>query len=275
MMTSSTLLSILVELLWALPGLCVSLVGIRVAVHRWRRHPAVSGLVVTSLGMMIAVNLAQRIGTRLIVNQINWGGWDAESIGLYLGIVGMVALPVRAVAWVLLLIALFGWRDSVQHSMQPHPPAFQFSIRGLMIATVAVAFLCAAGRLLVSLLGESAGILLNMLDELPIFVCLGIGVWLGIARIPRNPGPMKLALFGLGLLATSLILSMGMHLWLKATRSYDLLALITFMTAVLTVMGATGWALIIAAVFWRDDATVASPFAKAAGTQSSPLNVPL
>jgi hypothetical protein len=250
-MASSPWWSILTDLLWSLPSFTVSIIAMAVALNRWKRHPTVSALVLISVGMLIVVGLVHRIGARLIVDQANAGGWGSESIDVYLGVLSIGALPIRISAWAMLLVALFGWRE--RPADQPRTPAFQFSIRSVMIVTVVIALLCALGRGLVWLFGEQAGVLLSSLNEVPIIVCQLVGIWLAIARWSWHPRESQLALLGFGCMLAALVI-MWIGVWFVMTMSYDeAVRAELFLGPVGTALATLGWVLIIVAIFSRGE----------------------
>ncbi len=103
-----------------LPVLIVWLVGGVLALVHWRRHPRVSLLALIALGVFFIQML---VGTYLsiwlpmtLVRQ----GMSAAQMGLIMMARGVVQSLVSAVAWALLIAAVFGWRSKQDGAAQEH-----------------------------------------------------------------------------------------------------------------------------------------------------------
>lgn len=231
-----------------LPIYAVWLVGIVVALIRWGRHPQVSAIVAASLAGLLVLNVGTRIASSMIISAARRGGQPLASIGVYLGILGIAASLLRASAWIALLIALFGWRQSAPQTSGL--PAFQFSIRGLMILTLAVALVCGLGRGLVLWLGESAAFLLNLIDDIPLIICWIIGLRIAIRRWPVHSQVSAFALWGICIQLATLFA--WQVVWFSRPAMQNLLGTYLF-SALLTMISAGGWVLILIAVLgWRE-----------------------
>lgn len=238
-------------LAWSLPGMCVWTVGLIVAINRWNRHPRVSALIVGSLAVMIAATLAYRIGTTIVFETLRSAGqWR---FGLYVITLELAMAGVRTACFAAMIVAVFDWRPTAEGT---YPAAWQFNIRGLVRLTVAVAFLCALGRAAAGRLGDVSPQLLQLVDDIPVYACLTIGMWLATARWARHPQVSQLALFGLGLsLVTSVV---GQTVWLSILPWSNSRSLIPLMNLGLTGCASLAWVLILcAALGWR---TLDSPF---------------
>lgn len=102
--------SILSQYLIQSPVYLVWIAGIVLAIARWRRHPTVSLLTLASLVLFSARSL---IGTFLNVwlpITLHEQGIGAERIGVFLAARGVISALVAALAWGLLIAAVFGWR---------------------------------------------------------------------------------------------------------------------------------------------------------------------
>jgi hypothetical protein len=166
-----------------IPIYAIWLVGIVVALARWSSHPRVSAIIAASLASMLVLGVGLRFGTAMILNGTRGAGQSTASVGVYLGILALVASLLRAGAWAAVLIALFGWRDRSTVVAAP----FQFSIRGLVVLTLAVALLCGLVRGLIYLLGESAAYLLNLIDDIPLILCWIVGIRVAVRRWRVHP----------------------------------------------------------------------------------------
>jgi hypothetical protein len=101
-----TIQTVLVQI----PVLLVWLVGVVLALVYWRRHPMVSTLVLTALGLLFI--------TALFGASLNWWlpliharGVPAARFGLIIGIISIIRAMINATAFALLLAAIFGWRS--------------------------------------------------------------------------------------------------------------------------------------------------------------------
>jgi hypothetical protein len=98
-------------------------IGFVLALSRWRRHPRVSLFALLAFGMML-VNSFQRL---LLPPIINYYGWTADQMGpFFFTVIGLITGLTSAVAWALVLCAIFGWRDGPkkQNFYPPEPPTF-------------------------------------------------------------------------------------------------------------------------------------------------------
>jgi hypothetical protein len=92
------------------PYYVVWLVGIILCAARWQRHPTVSLLALLGFGLLLVQSL---VGTFLfywVVRQQSDAGWTSQQLSSYLTALNLARTAVSSVAWVLILVALFGWR---------------------------------------------------------------------------------------------------------------------------------------------------------------------
>lgn len=106
-----------------IPVFLVWLAAIILAVIHWRRHPRVSLITLIAFGMFFVAAL---VGTALI----SWLPLALHERGLpgsQMGNVVIIANFLRglfdAVAWILLVAAIFGWRRAQPESPQSNPQA--------------------------------------------------------------------------------------------------------------------------------------------------------
>jgi hypothetical protein len=247
-MSGPTLWSWLLDLS-VLPIYAVWLVGIIVALVRWSRHPQVSAIVAASLVGLLVLNLAMRVGSSMIISAAQSSGQPLASIGVYLGILGVATSLLRAGAWSALLIALFGWRPAAAQSASL--PAFQFSIRGLMFLTLAVAVLCGIGRGLIFLLGESAAFLLNLIDDVPLIICWIMGMRVAVRRWNAHPQVSQLAVLGICIQLAVLVL--WQVWWITRLTVQDFPPPTYLVSSLLALVSVGGWVMILVATFgWRE-----------------------
>lgn len=253
-MSSSPLASHLISLVSAVPLLAVWIVGIVVALARWWKHPSVSALLAGALLALLVLSLTMRLGSFLIIQSSQQPGQSPQTTGLYLGILAIAGSLIRTGAWAAVLVALFGWRPLPGE--RPAAAPWQFSILGLMGVTLAVAVLCGFARWLVFWLGESAAHLIQMVDDIPLFVCWIVGLGLAIWRWKRHPQVSLLTVLGIGtFIANTVIWQIA---WITITtggRFGWASALGVFSVLVAT----ASWVLLIAAVLRDREAAVGPP----------------
>jgi hypothetical protein len=114
----NTLWITLAQLLPQLPFYLAWLAGMVVALVTWQRHPMVSLLTLIALALFALLALGGTLGFVWVVNQ---SGGAAERAWL-LSAIGLVRAVVGTAAWVLLLVAVFGWRQPP--APRPSPPPF-------------------------------------------------------------------------------------------------------------------------------------------------------
>jgi hypothetical protein len=230
---------------WMLPGLTVWTAGLLVAASRWSRHPPVSALIVASLGTLIAATLLYRLAFAVIVESL--GGSGLRNIGLYLGFLQLAMSGVRTVCYAAMIAAVLGWR---QASGETRPAPLQFSIRGLVLLTLVVALLCGLGRAVAGWLGDAGPQFIQLVDDIPVYACLAVGIWLAIVRWRRHPEVSQLAAIGLGLsLAVSIA---GQTIWLLVFQWSSSRSLIPLVSLGLSLIAAVAWVLILCGAFgWR------------------------
>lgn len=113
-MMSSDWSSILLSQLTNLPLLLVYVVGIILAAVFWQRHPAVSLLSTLAFSILL---FGQVFGVALTL-WVSAGGHDlsGQQLARLFSLLNIVRVFLGTAAWVLLLMALFGWRTV------PSPP---------------------------------------------------------------------------------------------------------------------------------------------------------
>ena len=100
--TGAVLVQVLSALIIQSPVLLVMVVGAVVAIARWRRHPRVSALVLAAVLIAALTLLTGPIISGVLCTVIGWRVLTCE----------LVTATPYAVAWGLLLAAVFGWRPT-------------------------------------------------------------------------------------------------------------------------------------------------------------------
>jgi hypothetical protein len=93
------------------PVLLVWLVGAVVALARLPRHPGVSSLVLIALGLALAISLVSAVLYAWLPHVLHEGPLRDIRPELLFGAVGLATCAVHAIAWALILVAAFAWRD--------------------------------------------------------------------------------------------------------------------------------------------------------------------
>jgi hypothetical protein len=137
---------------------------------------------------------------------------------MLLGLLSLVYTLVRTAAWVGILTALFGWRPDPP-GMPPLPQSrFQFSILSLLILTTVVAVLCVVLRTIIAWLGDSALVLVQFVDEIPLVTCWVLGIRVALVRWPKHPGVSLAAVIGIGLSLAAFLASI-LHMLVIVSQS--------------------------------------------------------
>ncbi|HZN35681.1 MAG TPA: hypothetical protein VFB80_17750 [Pirellulaceae bacterium] len=231
-----------------LPILCIWLAGGLIAIVRWHRHPGVCALVVLSIVTMIAATSATHIAVQYFTRSNS-----PVLVQQYLAMTGLVNMLLRTIAWGAILTAVFGWRPA---PIGVARPMLQFSIRGLLTLTLAVALLCAAGRAIVGWLGGVSQYWISIVDDLPMAICWLCGVWIAIRRWPAHPPVSAIALAAIALSAASFL---AFHLVWMSNLNSGTIYLVQWASLLSGIIAPIVWALLLAAALgWRADATAAA-----------------
>jgi hypothetical protein len=108
------------------PLILVWVIGIVLAFSRWQRHPRVSQFTLIACAAMIANIVVGRFLTIGLPITMRDSGWTTSQIGLIYAAIGIVSALIAAAAWIMILCAIFGWRDGRQKQdfFPPAPPTF-------------------------------------------------------------------------------------------------------------------------------------------------------
>lgn len=102
----------LTSLLFHLPVALVWLVGVAFALLFWQRHPRVSLLTVVAIALLFLDTLADTILNVAVPLSFYSQGMSATQIGLFFAAKNAITSIVAAIAWGLLIAAIFGWRKT-------------------------------------------------------------------------------------------------------------------------------------------------------------------
>ena len=120
------LIPTLTSLATSIPLFLVWLIGIAVALSRWRRHPRVSLFAAIAFAVMIGSTIILRVVYMLGPLMMRERDWTTSEIGTIFAVIGIVSALINAAAWALILSAIFGWRAhrEKENLFPPAPPAY-------------------------------------------------------------------------------------------------------------------------------------------------------
>jgi hypothetical protein len=102
--------AVLSSLLIQLPIILVWLVGVALSLVFWRRHPTVSAMtLIAFIGFLIVAIIGTYLNTWLPIT-LQQRGLTAGRIGTILAVTGIINALVHTCLWVLVTMAIFGWR---------------------------------------------------------------------------------------------------------------------------------------------------------------------
>jgi multisubunit Na+/H+ antiporter MnhC subunit len=108
------------------PVIIVWVIGIILALSRWRRHPRVSQFALIACAVMIINLVVGRFLTIGLPITMRDRGWTMSQIGPIFAAIGIITALISAAAWTLVICAIFGWRDQrkKENLFPPAPPTF-------------------------------------------------------------------------------------------------------------------------------------------------------
>jgi hypothetical protein len=101
----------------------VWVIGVALAISRWRRHPRVSLFALFAFAIMLVSRFQNVLLPPIMVRY----GWTESQIGpIFFTVINLITGLTSVVAWALVLCAIFGWRDGSQKQnfSPPEPPTF-------------------------------------------------------------------------------------------------------------------------------------------------------
>lgn len=114
--------ALVMMLLPVLPLQLVWLVGMILALMRWSRHPGVSALVLIALMLFSFSTLAGALFSYWLPRMLMESGRTSSQLNFYFSILSITRAAVGTVGWILLLVALFGWRYSPTQMVMEYYP---------------------------------------------------------------------------------------------------------------------------------------------------------
>lgn len=119
-----TLVTTLAVISVSLPVIIVWVIGIALALSRWRRHPRVSQFALIACAVMIINTVVSRSLTVWMPLAMRDYGWTTAQIGSIFTAIGIISALISAAAWALVICAIFGWRDQRQkENFSPPAPS--------------------------------------------------------------------------------------------------------------------------------------------------------
>jgi hypothetical protein len=126
-----------------LPAMLVWLVGIAVALSTWRRHPRVSQTALVACVLLLVNAAGGPVAQFWVFQGMSQLGWTGQEYGRIMALVTLVRVAFSTVGYVLLLLAVFGWRATRRFPVGPpagpfaertavrpaHPPGAETAIR--------------------------------------------------------------------------------------------------------------------------------------------------
>src|SRR5690349_9897861 len=120
MMPSNNWSGLLSFLLPNAPACVVWLVGIAIALATWRRHPRVSQTALVACVLLLVNAAAGPVAQFWLFQAMRQRGWTPpEEYGRVMGLLTLVRVAFSTVGYVLLLLAVFGWRATPRFPAGP------------------------------------------------------------------------------------------------------------------------------------------------------------
>lgn len=97
--------------IWNLPAIALAIAGIVLALVRWKKHPTVSLVALVAFCLLLATRLVSAAFSAYQYWQItNDGAPITGFFGIVQGALGLMSI----LSQVLMLLAIFGWRETAQ-----------------------------------------------------------------------------------------------------------------------------------------------------------------
>jgi hypothetical protein len=106
----NTSLPYLAVYLVQIPLYLVWLVGIILSIVFWKKHPTVSLLTLIALAGLLILSIVGVYTSTWLPMTLHAQGLSTARIGIELGIISIASSILSTAFWILLVVALFGWR---------------------------------------------------------------------------------------------------------------------------------------------------------------------
>jgi hypothetical protein len=108
------------------PVIIAWVIGIILALSRWRRHPQVSRFALIAFAISIVNLIVNRFISIWAPMTMRDNGWTATQMGMFFTAFGIITALISAAIWAIVICAIFGWRDQRQKEnlFPPAPPTF-------------------------------------------------------------------------------------------------------------------------------------------------------
>jgi hypothetical protein len=116
-MTGGAMTNILSVLAINIPVYLVWIIAFIIAIVNIKNYPKVSLLTITSVIILFIVNVLSSIFTCLMPLIYKDYGWSTATVGLIMGTINITRSFVTALAWALIIGAIFGWRNRPDYLM--------------------------------------------------------------------------------------------------------------------------------------------------------------
>jgi hypothetical protein len=98
------------SLLIQFPLLLVWLVGIILSLFFWRQYPRASLFTLIAIALLFIEQIITTFLSMWLPLTLSNAGWGSGRLGMLLSMIGAGGSIIQAIAWGLLLGAIFGWR---------------------------------------------------------------------------------------------------------------------------------------------------------------------
>ena len=94
------------------PTLTVFFVGIVIAAIRYSRHPQVSRFALIGLIVLVVWQVLSSLLYALAPTLAQQNGWPMMQVSGFYSVIGVFGALITTGAWICVLVALFGWRQT-------------------------------------------------------------------------------------------------------------------------------------------------------------------
>jgi hypothetical protein len=101
------------------PACIVWLVGVATALATWRRHPRVSQTALVACALLLVTAAGGAVAQYWLFTGMSRYVWTAQEYARMVGLVTLVRVAFSTVGYVLLLLAVFGWRATPRFPAGP------------------------------------------------------------------------------------------------------------------------------------------------------------